>query len=582
MLLKETLGFCGLISRNLTRSGVGCCYVSACSYSVHARKNKRSSSWKRGKHLESPLKPTVFSFGNFSRLEKPKEKLRDISENLVKSFTTFESLRIFPTVRLAMKEEIKAHYNLKNSRVTSKDDLELKPTPVQVAAIRKINQRRAAVDKANIGDKLASKMIFAELARENEANRLKVFTIAAETGSGKTWAYLASVLSKLKEDDLAAYSRSAASYQKLLSEQGIRSLILLPTHELVDQVYDCVSYASRASYDLNEISASGIPKDKNLAQFLQNNENKSCLNFNVFKWSTGDSHDKLFNACRNRIDVLVTTPSKINSLGNLVNIERPFNYFGNVKYCVIDEADTLMDKSWLVDTTSVVRRIPRCKDLIFCSATIPREFNKTMEKMFPDKHTLIPIVTPSLHKIPRQINLKIIDAQLPPYNGSKVRCLAQAIYAIHKDGTEHGYVKRILVFVNEKKDVQPLVDTLVTRFGHRHEDILGVTGRNSPEERAKIIEPFINPATRLEDDSDSSKIKVLITTDLLARGLNFSGIKNVILMDLPNTSVDLVHRIGRTGRMRQSGRVFVLIDKKTGKSWVKGLPKIVKSGVPLG
>ena len=64
--------------------------------------------------------------------------------------------------------------------------------------------------------------------------------------------------------------------------------------------------------------------------------------------------------------------------------------------------------------------------------------------------------------------------------------------------------------------------------------------------------------------------------------MNFVGIKNVILMDLPNTSVDLMHRVGRTGRMRQSGRVFVIIDKKTGKSWIKGFQNEVKKGITVG
>lgn len=541
---------------------------------------------KLGKTLEAPkTQPKLFSFGNFSGLDQPENKLKEMSSNVIKNITSFDSLRIFPTVRAAMVEEIKHGYNLKSTYIKNKEELGIKPSPVQIAAIKKINQprlRNVNADKHGTEKKTSSNQIFDDLKKSNEMNRLKVFTIAAETGSGKTWAYLAPLLSKLKEEDLRVFNMSEQSYYESKKTSLIRSVILLPTHELVEQVYESLLRASRASIDLKTSVDKKILEDAEYARYLSLPENLSSLNLNVVKWGSGDSHQKLFDAGRRRIDVLVTTPSKIQGLAKLNNVSRPFKLFNYVEYCVVDEADTLMDKSWIVDTTSVIRKLPKCKDLIFCSATIPKEFKKTLSKMFPDEFSIINIVTPSLHKIPKQINLKVIDAQLAPYNGSKTRCLAQALYAIHNDGTEQGYVKRILVFVNEKRDVQPLADTLIEKFGHREDDVICITGADNADERLAKIEPFLKPADLLEEDIDGSKIKVLVTTDLLARGLNFIGIKNVILMDLPNTSVDLVHRVGRTGRMRQSGRVFVIIDKRTGKSWIKGLPKVIKKGIPLG
>lgn len=70
-------------------------------------------------------------------------------------------------------------------------------------------------------------------------------------------------------------------------------------------------------------------------------------------------------------------------------------------------------------------------------------------------------------------------------------------------------------------------------------------------------------------------LHVLVATDLMARGLNFKGVRNVVLYDVPKTSIDLIHRVGRTARMKQGGRVFMLIDNRT-KSWAKALPKIIK------
>lgn len=550
--------------------------------------SKRRKQLIPSKHSNTlDAKPTekkskLFAFGNFASLHKPDKAQMEKSEAAIDKIASFDSLRIFPTVRSAMVKEIKEGYNFKNTYVKDKQEIELKPSPVQTAAIRKINQTRLAARNSRAA-RAGESAVFTELMDDNEEKKLKVFTVAAETGSGKTWAYMASIFSKLKEDDLALFSKSKKLYEEAKYHQTVRSVILLPTHELVDQVYETAHRAATIPLDLDTDVSKKVLSSSDFGPFLELPEHSQDLNLRVVKWGTGDSHEKLFRTVKDaRIDVLVTTPAKIQGLSKLINIPRPFRFFNFVDYCVVDEADTLMDESWIQDTKAVLQRFPKLKDLIMCSATIPKDFNKSIKLMFKDESSVIRIVTPQIHKIPLQIVLKVIDAQQSPYHGSKTRCLAQALYAIYNDGTEQGFVKRILVFVNEKKDVEPLVETLTTKYGHRKEDIIGVTGRDSASDRSDKIGQFIKPAIALEDDADGSKIKVLVTTDLLARGLNFLGMKNVVLMDLPRTSVDLIHRVGRTGRMRQSGRVFVIIDKKSKKSWIKGLPRAIKQGMTLG
>lgn len=547
----------------------------------YSKKKRQVITSRHGKTLDAQpteKKSKLIAFGNFASLHKPSRTEIEKSESTIEKIDSFESLRIFPTVRAAMIKEIKETYHLKSTYVKEKDQLTIKPSPVQIAAIRKINQVRKPKKSK---DDVHGNSILQELVDENELNRLKIFTVAAETGSGKTWAYLASVFSKLKEDDALTFARSKKLYKESTQYETIRSVVLLPTHELVDQVYATAQRAATIPIDLEkDLDPKLVSK---FSEFLKLPENELTLGLRVFKWGAGDSHEKLFNACKKgRIDMLITTPAKIQGLAKLTNIPRQFRLFNFVDYCVVDEADTLMDSSWFKDTLTVLLRLSKLKDLIMCSATIPKEFNKSLKQMFKDESSVIKIVTPLIHKIPKQIVMKVIDAQQSPYHGSKTRCLAQALYAIYNDGSEAGFVKRILVFVNEKKDVEPLVETLITKYGHKSADIIGVTGQDSASERSDKLEPFLHNATPLEDDPDGSKIKVLVTTDLLARGLNFQGVKNVILMDLPRNSVDLIHRVGRTGRMRQSGRVFVIIDKKSKKSWIKGLPRAIKQGATLG
>lgn len=547
-------------------------------------KNKFSKIDPESKHEKSDKKfkidseRSVYNFGRASKLHLPNKLTYKDSTEVTESIDSFDALRIFPTVREAMIQQIKLEYDLKNTYITTKEELVIKPSPIQVATIKKVNQPRGKNPNLQKTDNLSpGELINRELIIANEHAKMKVFTMAAETGSGKTWAYLSSVLSNLKDDDLAVFNESVEKYEKSKQLPIVRLVILVPTHELIDQVYRTLKAANKMEYDISTMNYS-----KTHEAFL-NHPDQKLLNLSIVKFGPGVAPTKIFDQCnqQGRIDVLVTTPTKITALSKLVNFNRPFRYFNQVQYCVVDEADTLFDESWMKDTTEVMTKFPKVKDLILCSATIPKDFESTLTK-FPNSSAIIKVVTPQLHKIPRAILVKIIDAQQNPYSGSKPRALAQALYAISKDGTEQGTVKRILIFVNEKKSVEPMVDMLIKKYNIREQDIEGIIGTDSPESRMDKIQPFLNPAELIEDDIDQSRIKILITTDLLSRGLNFNGIKNVILYDTPKSSVDLIHRIGRTGRMRRSGRVFIIIDKDTNKSWVKGLPGAIKKGIRMG
>ncbi|KHC47747.1 ATP-dependent RNA helicase MRH4, mitochondrial [Candida albicans P60002] len=519
------------------------------------------------------LSPNVFSSGKFSQLHNDTS-----TTNIESKITSFDQLKIFPSVREAMIKEIKSQYNLKGPRHSNIDEIDIKPTPVQIAAIRKINQtRKLKVPNKDLEGMDDAERIQFELQNANEIQKTKVFTVAAETGSGKTWSYLAPLLSKLKSDDMEFWKFDPEGYDNTRKKgQFVKSVILLPTNELVDQVYETLQRAN--SFELEHKGAPG-----NFTSFLELPENKT-MNITTMKLGQGEAPVRLFRQLETKgpIDVLITTPGKIVAFSKLVNINRPFRVFANVKYCVLDEADTLFDDSFEKNTTDVITHFPKLLDLILVSATIPKVFEKKLSKLFPDQRSLIRVATPSLHKVPRNIKVMTIDVDVAPYNGSKPRCLAQALYAISKDGTEPGYVKRIIVFVNEKSEVDGIVESMITKYKVRPEDIVGVSGSVNIRDRKDMLQPFLQPAELIENDDFGSKVKILVTTDLLARGLNFQGVKNVILLGLPRNSVDLVHRLGRTGRMNQNGRVFVIVDKKSKKSWVKGLGNAIIRGLRIG
>lgn len=397
-----------------------------------------------------------------------------------------------------------------------------KPTAVQVLAIKAIMARKRAPDQ------------------------FRSYLVAAETGSGKTLAYLAPLMSKLKEEEM-----SRPDWERIGELPVVRSVVLVPTLELVTQVIATVKKVSHTA----KLSSVAFTADL--------------------------SPRAVREALKKRIDVLVCTPEKF-----LQVFKDPNALKGHLKYCrflVVDEADTLMDETFVEHTQKVIEGIPSIADLVFCSATIPRRFDRIMRKLYPDAER---IVAPNIHKIPRHIDFRVIEVFNPPYLNSKPLALQQALYAIHHDNTEPGRVKRTVVFVNSKDSLAPLTDMLIEK-GY---DAVSVSGGMSLDERREVVASFVDPIPLAPEVAGqgggsggevSSKVKVLVTTDLLARGIDMDNVRNVILYDLPYSSVDLLHRAGRTGRMGKRGRVFLFVDKKESRSWVKGLEKVVRRGMAL-
>ncbi|CAI4039211.1 hypothetical protein SMKI_07G1870 [Saccharomyces mikatae IFO 1815] len=507
--------------------------------------NKGSKQKAKGKKINKKSDPDqAFNFGQYGGLKKDVDIDMSDASKLIQKISNFDQLLILPSVRDAVKEIISSE-SLKLQDEKKKVSRSITPSPIQTVAIKKISK--------NLMDP-----------------KLQLHAIAAETGSGKTMAYLIPLIDYLKRQEL----ETPQLWETLREKTLIRSIILVPTHELVDQVYETVS------------------------------KTKSSLGLNSFKWDRATSYHDLLENIKNRIDILVTTPGKLLNLFSIRMITRPDKILSKVGFVVLDEADTLLDRSWLEETHSAIKKIPNINHLIFCSATIPQEFNKTMQRLFP---TVIPIMTPRLHKLPFTLDFKVINSALSPFKGSKIKALAQTLYAISNDDTEPGFEKRCIIFVNEKKHVSEIVNLLNNKFGH---NAFGLTGEDTSEERSEKIKPFLSaprPLSEIAPSNASSEtswrkreipdsnivigemrrtksdagvptnksMHVLVTTDLMARGLNFKGVRNVILYDVPKTSIDLIHRVGRTARMKQGGRVFMLTDNKT-KSWAKALPKIIK------
>ena len=442
------------------------------------------------------------------------------------------------------------------------------PTPVQRLAI-----------PALLDQKIGSKR---RRAQEEKSKELQQFLIAAETGSGKTLAYLLPVLDAIKRAE--ALDKEMEAMNSALEEEQRknrnpfelespplsnkphattgrpRAIILVPTAELVNQVG---RLAKMLSHTIKFRSA-----------LISSSYTGKVIRNRLFA-PTG-------------VDVLISTPHLLSSVA-----ESDPNILSRVSHLVIDEADSLLDRSFAPSTSAIIDKVtPSLRQLILCSATIPRSLDSFLRKRFPDIRRL---VTPNLHAIPRRVQLGVVDVMKEPYRGNKDLACADTIWSIGKAAAEHVIastpgtstiervdLKRILVFVNEREKTKELADYLTSK------GIQAVAlNRDTPEQRQpEILEAFTSPAVQtvpISTTQDPHKsggpncvaatnsatpsrrhlpnTKVLVSTDLSSRGIDTVAVRHVILYDVPHSTIDFIHRLGRTGRMNRRGRGIVLVGR---------------------
>ncbi|CAF9913562.1 MAG: RNA helicase [Heterodermia speciosa] len=437
-----------------------------------------------------------------------------------------------------------------------------------------------------------------------KSEAMEQFLLAAETGSGKTLAYLLPILNAIKKAEAAdadIEAHSLATKQESEKPNDYleleppprsnlphpttgrpRAIILVPTAELVAQVG---SVAKALSHSV-----------KFRAALLSSAYTGRVIRNRLFA-PTG-------------IDVVISTPHLLSSIA-----ESDPNILSRVSHLVIDEADSLLDRSFAPSTSEIIdKATPSLRQLVLCSATIPRSLDRYIWKRFPDINRL---VTPNLHAIPRRVQLGVIDVDKDPYRGNRNLACADTIWSIGKLGAEQATdqngdvglerldVKHILVFVNERETTQEVADFLVSKGI----DAVALN-RDTPELRqSDTLSAFTSTAGKhvsvvaQQPTSQSGNLhyspanrspkplavpgrslpntKVLVSTDLGSRGIDTVAVRHVILYDVPHSTIDFIHRLGRTGRMGRRGRGIVLVGKKDRKDVVREVREGMYKGQAL-
>jgi len=325
----------------------------------------------------------------------------------------------------------------------------------------------------------------------------------AQTGTGKTAAFAIPTIQLL-------YNSS-----KIAKKSKIQSLILTPTRELAIQIYE-----SFQSYG----------KNLNL---------KSAVIFG------GVSQKPQEEVIRRGVDILIATPGRLNDLVNQKIID-----LSAIEIFILDEADRMLDMGFINDVKKIIKYIPKKRQTLFFSATMPTEIKRLVSTLLVD-----PVVV-----------------EVTPVS-STVDKIKQSLYYVDKVNKKKllisllqtNEIKSALVFTRTKSDANRLVTYLEdAKIGAK-----AIHGNKSQNARQQALQSF-----------KDKEIQVLIATDIAARGIDIDELSHVINYGLPNIPETYVHRIGRTGRAGQCGIAISFSDVDE-IPYVKDIEKLIKKKIDV-
>jgi ATP-dependent RNA helicase RhlE len=230
------------------------------------------------------------------------------------------------------------------------------------------------------------------------------------------------------------------------------------------------------------------------------------------------------HALRTGTDVIVATPGRL-----LDHMRHSYANFTNLEVLVLDEADRMLDMGFLPDIKRIVAKLPARRQTLFFSATMPQPIAKLSDGML-SKPERIDIERQSAPAV------GITQAVYPVSQGRKNALLLELLRG---EGVESA-----LVFTRTKHRANRVAKALEDR-GVRTDRI---HGNRSQSQRTKALEMF-----------KSGKFRVLVATDIAARGIDVSALSHVINYDVPVTPEDYIHRVGRTARAELTGDAFTFV-----------------------
>ena len=320
----------------------------------------------------------------------------------------------------------------------------------------------------------------------------------AMTGSGKSAAFLLPILQRL-----ASQKRG-----------GTKVLILTPTRELAAQIEEHLRQLAKYT----RVSAAAV--------------------------YGGVGMRPQEDAFRKGVDVIVATPGRL-----LDHFQHSYARLDQLDVLVLDEADRMLDMGFLPDIRRVLKHIPKQRQTLFFSATMPKPIVELSREMLHDPVTIA------------------VERQAAPATG-----ITQSLYPVAEEAK-----LRLLVTLLERQQIQNAI--VFTRTKHRANRLFEqlerhrisaarIHGNRSQAQRTEALAGF-----------KSNRYRILVATDIAARGIDVDALSHVVNFDVPNLPEDYIHRVGRTARAEMTGDAITFVSPAE-ESDVRAIERAIAQRLP--
>jgi ATP-dependent RNA helicase RhlE len=328
---------------------------------------------------------------------------------------------------------------------------------------------------------------------------------AAQTGTGKTAAFVLPILDRLRHHANTSFSPA---------RHPVRVLILVPTRELAIQVDESVRTYGRTVPLRSLVVYGGVPLPPQT------------------------------KALRDGVEILVATPGRL-----LDHIGQKAVSLANVEVLVLDEADRMLDMGFLPDIRKIIELVPTKRQTLLFSATFSDDIRRLAASLLRD-----PVSVEIAHK------------------GTTAEGVRQLVYPVDRERKEallaHLIVKndwrQVLVFCRTKIGASRLASYL----DRRGVEAIAIHSDRTQPERTRALEAF-----------KAGTVRVLVATDVAARGLDIEELPHVVNFELPWQPQDYIHRIGRTARAGSTGDAVSLVSIDEA-DLLRGVQRLLKKAIP--
>lgn len=245
------------------------------------------------------------------------------------------------------------------------------------------------------------------------------------------------------------------------------------------------------------------------------------------------------------VDVLIATPGRLLDLSNQRHVD-----LKNIKYFVLDEADRMLDMGMIHDVKKIISKLPKDRQNLLFSATMPKEVMKLVN---------------SILKNPVKVEVQPVS--------STVDVISQGVYFVAKKNK-----KSLLVHLLKDENIKSVIVFSRTKHGankiakdlnHVGIEAAAIHGNKTQNQRQVALNNF-----------KEGNIRVLVATDIAARGIDIDELSHVINYDLPDVPETYVHRIGRTGRAGKEGVAITFCDEEE-RAMLISIEKVIGKSIPV-